>query len=58
MSLIEQERCEDVQLEQRTYSGKYCVECKGEESKAKPSKGGDKKKSKKKDKSKKAKDEL
>jgi hypothetical protein len=46
-------------LEQRTYQGKYCVECKGEEPTAKPSKADEKKKSKKKKgKSKKAKDEL
>ena len=59
MSRAEQARCEDVQLEQKTYLGKHCKECKGEEDpKKKANKEGEKKKSKKKDKSKKAKEEL
>ncbi len=50
----EQERCEDVQLEQNTYQGHHCKECKDEKSKKKTtSKEEEKKKAKKKDKSKK-----
>merc|ERR1719431_1011683 len=31
--LLEQERCEEVQLEQQTYYGKYCKVCKSEDDK-------------------------
>lgn len=54
MTLKEQERCEDVQLEQQTYLGKFCKECKGDET----NKKAEKKKNKKKKESKKSKDEL
>lgn len=61
--LIEQERCEDVQLEQQTFCGKFAEKCHEEQKKKKmenkkSEKTVDKKRSKKKKKKTVAKDEL
>jgi len=56
--LIEQERCEDVQLEQKTFLGKFCKLCQKEEDKIKPKKEKQKKEKKKNKKNKTEKTEL